>query len=143
VRNTHKCPAFCEGFGLCPYSSRVIQCLLVLRNARAFPLLPEALAFVSFGFVLVRVRVRVVIVPTLFPARIVFQTACTLNEVTMFRALRILKLHRNAVHTPRTTVLLCTKPKPNMLIGNCSHRQRPQINFVDRGAAGRRAAAVS
>jgi len=33
--------------------------LLVLRNARAFPLLPAALASVSFGFVLVRVRVRV------------------------------------------------------------------------------------
>jgi hypothetical protein len=30
----------------------------VLRNARALPLLPAALAFVSFGFVLVRVRVR-------------------------------------------------------------------------------------
>jgi len=29
-----------------------------LRNARAFPLLPAALASVSFGFVLVRVRVR-------------------------------------------------------------------------------------
>jgi len=37
--------------------SRVIQYLLVLRNARAFPLLPAALASVSFGFVLVRVRV--------------------------------------------------------------------------------------
>jgi hypothetical protein len=32
--------------------------LLVLRNARAFPLLPAALASVSFGFVLVRVRVH-------------------------------------------------------------------------------------
>jgi len=31
--------------------------LLCLRNARAFPLLPAALASVSFGFVLVRVRV--------------------------------------------------------------------------------------
>jgi len=30
-----------------------------LRNARAFPLLPAALASVSFGFVLIRVRVRV------------------------------------------------------------------------------------
>jgi len=30
-----------------------------MRNARAFPLLPAALASVSFGFVLVRVRVRV------------------------------------------------------------------------------------
>jgi len=30
-----------------------------LRNARAFPLLPAALASVPFGFVLVRVRVRV------------------------------------------------------------------------------------
>jgi len=29
-----------------------------LRNARAFPLLPAALASVPFGFVLVRVRVR-------------------------------------------------------------------------------------
>jgi hypothetical protein len=28
-----------------------------LRNARAFPYLPAALASVSFGFVLVRVRV--------------------------------------------------------------------------------------
>jgi len=33
--------------------------LLCLRNARAFPLLPAALASVPFGFVLVRVRVRV------------------------------------------------------------------------------------
>jgi len=33
-----------------------------LRNARAFPLLPAALASVSFGFVLVRVRVRVLFV---------------------------------------------------------------------------------
>ena len=33
--------------------------MLCLRNARAFPLLPAALASVSFGFVLVRVRVRV------------------------------------------------------------------------------------
>jgi len=33
--------------------------LLCLRNARAFPLLPAALASVSFGFVLVRVRVQV------------------------------------------------------------------------------------
>jgi hypothetical protein len=32
--------------------------LLCLRNARAFPLLPAALASVPFGFVLVRVRVR-------------------------------------------------------------------------------------
>jgi len=32
--------------------------LLCLRNARAFPLQPAALASVSFGFVLVRVRVR-------------------------------------------------------------------------------------
>jgi hypothetical protein len=32
--------------------------LLSLRNARAFPLLPAALASVPFGFVLVRVRVR-------------------------------------------------------------------------------------
>jgi len=32
--------------------------LLCLRNARAFPLLPAALASVSFGFVLVRVRVQ-------------------------------------------------------------------------------------
>ena len=32
--------------------------LLCLRNARAFPLLPAALAFVSFGFVLLRFRVR-------------------------------------------------------------------------------------
>jgi hypothetical protein len=31
--------------------------LLCLRNARAFPLLPAALASVPFGFVLVRVRV--------------------------------------------------------------------------------------
>jgi len=30
--------------------------LLCLRNARAFPLLPAALASVPFGFVLVRVR---------------------------------------------------------------------------------------
>jgi len=30
-----------------------------LRNARAFPLLPAALASVPFGFVLVRVRVRI------------------------------------------------------------------------------------
>ena len=29
-----------------------------MRNARAFPLLPAALASVPFGFVLVRVRVR-------------------------------------------------------------------------------------
>jgi hypothetical protein len=29
-----------------------------VRNARAFPLLPAALASVPFGFVLVRVRVR-------------------------------------------------------------------------------------
>jgi len=34
--------------------------LLCLRNARAFPLLPAALASVSFGFVLVRVRVVVI-----------------------------------------------------------------------------------
>jgi hypothetical protein len=33
--------------------------LLCVRNARAFPLLPAALASVPFGFVLVRVRVRV------------------------------------------------------------------------------------
>jgi len=32
--------------------------LLCLRNARAFPLLPAALASVPFGFVLVRVRVQ-------------------------------------------------------------------------------------
>jgi len=32
--------------------------LLCLRNARAFPLLPAALASVPFGFVLVRVRVH-------------------------------------------------------------------------------------
>ena len=56
VLNTHKCPAFCEGLGQCPSPSRVIQYLLVLRNARAFPLLPAALASVSFGFVLVRAR---------------------------------------------------------------------------------------
>jgi hypothetical protein len=31
--------------------------MLCLRNARAFPLLPAALAPVPFGFVLVRVRV--------------------------------------------------------------------------------------
>jgi hypothetical protein len=31
--------------------------MLCLRNARAFPLLPAALASVPFGFVLVRVRV--------------------------------------------------------------------------------------
>jgi len=38
---------------------RVLQYSLVLRNAHAFPLLPAALASVSFGFVLVRVRVRI------------------------------------------------------------------------------------
>jgi len=32
--------------------------LALLRNARAFPLLPAVLASVSVGFVLVRVRVR-------------------------------------------------------------------------------------
>jgi len=37
--------------------------LLCLRNARAFPLLPAALASVPFGFVLVRVRVRVAYMP--------------------------------------------------------------------------------
>jgi len=37
---------------------RLIPHLLCLRNARAFPLLPAALASVPFGFVLVRVRVR-------------------------------------------------------------------------------------
>ena len=57
--STHKCPAFCEGLGQCPSPSRVIQYLLVLRNARAFPLLPAALASVSFGFELVRVRVTI------------------------------------------------------------------------------------
>jgi len=36
---------------------RTIPHLLCLHNARAFPLLPEALASVPFGFVLVRVRV--------------------------------------------------------------------------------------
>ena len=39
--------------------SWIIPHLLCLRNARAFPLLPAALASVPFGFVLVRVRVRV------------------------------------------------------------------------------------
>jgi len=38
--------------------------LLCLRNARAFPLLPAALASVPFGFVLVRVRVRLLLVET-------------------------------------------------------------------------------
>ena len=44
---------FCEWLSL-PW---VITDLLCLRNARAFPLLPAALASVPFGFVLVRVRV--------------------------------------------------------------------------------------
>jgi len=38
--------------------SWIIPHLLCLRNVRAFPLLPAALASVSFRFVLVRVRVR-------------------------------------------------------------------------------------
>jgi len=50
---------FCENFGQCPSPSWYTPHLLCLRNARAFPLLPAALASVSFGFVLVRVRVRV------------------------------------------------------------------------------------
>jgi len=61
VRATHKCLAFCKfcvNFGQCPSPSRFTPHLLCLRNARAFPLLPAALASVSFGFVLVRVRVR-------------------------------------------------------------------------------------
>jgi len=40
---------------------RMIPHLLCLRNARAFPLLPAALASVPFGFVLVRVRVQSVL----------------------------------------------------------------------------------
>ena len=39
----------------CPSPSWIIPHLLCLRNARAFPLLPAALASVPFGFVLVRV----------------------------------------------------------------------------------------
>ena len=57
VRATHKCLAFCkfcENFGQCPSPSLSTPHLLCLRNARAFPLLPAALASVSFGFVLVR-----------------------------------------------------------------------------------------
>jgi len=55
--NTHKYLAFCkfsEEFGQCPSPSCIIPHLLCLRNARAFPLLPAALASVPFGFVLVR-----------------------------------------------------------------------------------------
>ena len=41
-----------------PLSLLITPHLLCLRNARAFPLLPAALASVPFGFVLVRVRVH-------------------------------------------------------------------------------------
>ena len=41
-----------------PLPLMIHSALACLRNARAFPLLPAALASVSFGFVLVRVRVR-------------------------------------------------------------------------------------
>ena len=41
-----------------PHDTRYTPHLLCLCNARAFPLLPAALTSVSFGFVLVRVRVR-------------------------------------------------------------------------------------
>jgi len=57
----HKCLAFCkfsEEFGQCPSPSWIFPRLLCLCNARAFPLLPAALASVSFGFVLNRVRVQ-------------------------------------------------------------------------------------
>jgi len=60
VRATHKCLAFCnfcENFGQCHSPSWITPHLLCLRKARVFPLLPTALASVSFGFVLVRVRV--------------------------------------------------------------------------------------
>jgi len=49
---------FFEEFGQCPSPSCIIPHLLCLRNARAFPLLPAALASVLFWFVLVRVRVE-------------------------------------------------------------------------------------
>jgi len=45
---------FSEGLGQCSCPSWIILHLLCLRNARTFPLLPAALASVSFGFVFVR-----------------------------------------------------------------------------------------
>jgi hypothetical protein len=54
VRTTHKCLALSEGLGKpCPLISHV-----PFVQHTGTPLLPEALASVSFGFVLVRVRVR-------------------------------------------------------------------------------------
>jgi len=46
-----------SNFGQCPSPSLYTLHLLCLRNARAFPLLPAALASVSLWFALVRVRV--------------------------------------------------------------------------------------
>ena len=54
VRNTHKFLAFCklsEEFGQCSSPSWIIPHLLCFRNARAFLLLPAALASVPFEFV--------------------------------------------------------------------------------------------
>ena len=58
VRNTRKCPAFARDLANAPPPLELFSTCFVLRNARALLLLPAALAFVSFGFVLVRVRVR-------------------------------------------------------------------------------------
>jgi hypothetical protein len=69
-------------FSLLSYSAH----LLCLRNARAFPLSPAALASLSFGFVLVRVRVTQVIrLPTSdsLPAPFTFNLATSPNNFLM------------------------------------------------------------
>jgi len=50
-------PLFARDLANAPPPLELFSTCIVLRNARAFSLLPAALAFVSFGFVLVRVRV--------------------------------------------------------------------------------------
>jgi len=50
---------FARNLANAPPTRELFSTCFVLRNARVFPLLLAALASVSFGFVLARVRVRV------------------------------------------------------------------------------------
>ena len=88
---------FFEEFGQCPSPSWIIPHFLCLRNARAFPLLPAALASVPFGFVLVRVRMS--------PLEVDSSKIRALTEVFLSRSSCVIKW------TPSHAFILHTRPE--------------------------------